>query len=102
MLYCILNAAAGLSWLFDGGSPDERKIGMAEKMSKNFEQEKEIQYEAKKTVKRRVWDYAVITAASFLYAAAVSLFLDPNSLAPGGVTGVSIILNRILGLETEA
>ena len=76
---------------------------MAEKMSENFEQEKEIQYEAKKKAKCRVWDYAVITAASFLYTAAVSLFLDPNSLAPGGgITGVSIILNRILGLETEA
>ncbi|HBA47156.1 MAG TPA: YitT family protein, partial [Lachnospiraceae bacterium] len=30
----------------------------------------------------------------------VSLFLDPNSLAPGGVTGIAIILNRITGLET--
>lgn len=100
MLYCILNAAAGLSWLFDRGGSGERKIGMAGKTSENFEQQKEIQYEAKKTVKRRVWDYTVITAASFLYAAAVSLFLDPNSLAPGGVTGISIILNRVLGLET--
>ena len=31
---------------------------------------------------------------------AVSLFLDPNSLAPGGVTGIAIILNRLTGLET--
>ena len=45
-------------------------------------------------------DYLTITAASAIYAVAVSLFLDPNSLAPGGVTGIAIILNRITGLET--
>lgn len=45
-------------------------------------------------------DYVIITVASFIYAVAVSLFLDPNSLAPGGVTGISIIFNRLTGLET--
>lgn len=64
------------------------------------EQQTEISFERKKTWRRRVCDYLMITAASFIYAVAVSLFLDPNSLAPGGVTGISIILNRITGLET--
>ncbi len=64
------------------------------------EKERELQYLLKKTPVRRLWDYVVITVASFIYAAGVSLFLDPNSLAPGGVTGISIILNRITGLET--
>lgn len=64
------------------------------------EQEKEIQYEEKKTIGRRVEDYLIITVASAIYAVTVSLFLDPNSLAPGGVTGIAIILNRIIGLET--
>lgn len=73
---------------------------MAGKIIRNTEQEKEIQYEARKTLKRRVWDYMVITLASFIYAMAVSFFLDPNSLAPGGVTGIAIIMNRIIGLET--
>lgn len=73
---------------------------MARKALTNSEQEKEIRYEAGKTIKRRIGDYFVITAASFLYAVAVSLFLDPNSLAPGGVTGISIILNRVVGLAT--
>lgn len=54
----------------------------------------------KKTVKQRIKDYVVITFASMVYAVAVSLFLDPNSLAPGGVTGIAIILNRLTGLET--
>lgn len=60
----------------------------------------EIRFEQKKTWKRRILDYLMITMASFLYAVAVSLFLDPNSLAPGGVTGIAIIMNRLSGLET--
>lgn len=64
------------------------------------EQQMEIRFEQKKTWKRRILDYLMITVASFLYAVAVSLFLDPNSLAPGGVTGIAIILNRLSGLET--
>lgn len=73
---------------------------MARQPVGNSEQEKEIRYEARKTVKRRMWDYLIITAASFVYAVAVSLFLDPNSLAPGGITGIAIILNRVVGLAT--
>lgn len=59
-----------------------------------------MKQEAGKTGKRRVLDYMQITLASFLYSVAVSLFLDPNALAPGGVTGIAIILNRLTGLET--
>ena len=44
--------------------------------------------------------YAGIVAASLLYAAAIALFLDPNQLAPGGVSGIAIILNRLCGLPT--
>lgn len=69
-------------------------------MTMTKEQQNEIRYEERKSVKRRVLDYVVITIASFLYSVAVSFFLDPNSLAPGGVTGVAIILNRITGLAT--
>lgn len=54
----------------------------------------------KKSRKRRVADYIIIAAASVLYAMGISLFLDPNNLASGGITGVAIILNRICGLET--
>lgn len=28
------------------------------------------------------------------------MFLDANNLAPGGVTGIAIILNRVIGIET--
>ena len=44
--------------------------------------------------------YIIITAASVVYAVAVSLFIDPNNMAPGGVTGISIVLNRILPVST--
>ncbi len=54
----------------------------------------------KKTVKKRVMDYLLITMSAFVYAVAVSLFLDPNNLAPGGVTGIAIILNRVFNVNT--
>ena len=44
--------------------------------------------------------YLLILVASALYAAGVSLFLDPNNLAPGGITGIAVILNRLLPLST--
>ncbi len=49
---------------------------------------------------QNIRNYLLITAASVVYSAAVSLFLDPNSLAPGGVTGIAIILNRLIPVET--
>lgn len=33
-------------------------------------------------------------------ALAISLFIDPNNLAPGGVTGIAIIISRFLPIET--
>ncbi len=44
--------------------------------------------------------YVIITLAAFVYAVGVSLFTDPNNMAPGGVTGISIILSRILPVGT--
>lgn len=54
----------------------------------------------KKTWLRTVRDLILIAAASAVYAVGISLFLDPNNLAPGGVTGISVILNRLSGIET--
>ncbi len=44
--------------------------------------------------------FTVITLASFVYGAGISLFIDPNNLAPGGISGLSVILNRIVPLGT--
>ena len=51
-------------------------------------------------IKRGIRKYSIITLASVVYAAGVSLFLDPNKLAPGGVMGSSIIVNRLTGVPT--
>ena len=43
---------------------------------------------------------AEIVIGSAIYAVGISLFLDPNKLAPGGITGVAVILNRLIPIET--
>lgn len=43
-----------------------------------------------------ILQYLVISVASVGYAVGISNFQDPNNLAPGGVTGLAIILNRIV------
>ena len=74
--------------------------GMERNMAKKTEKELEIQRLDKKTPLQMLRDYVMITVASFVYAVSVSMFLDPNSLAPGGITGIAIILNRLFGIET--
>lgn len=44
--------------------------------------------------------YLVITVACIIYSAGISLFVDPNHMAPGGFTGLAVILSKILPLET--
>lgn len=66
---------------------------------------KTVQYSAEffsggKKVKKTVIQLLMIIAASAVYAAGISLFLDPNNLAPGGVTGISVILNRLTLVPT--
>ena len=41
----------------------------------------------------------IIIGAAF-YGAGISLFIDPNDFAPGGISGLSIILNRVIPLDT--
>lgn len=53
-----------------------------------------------KEVAKRVKSYVILTAAAVIYAAAISLFLNPNNIAPGGVTGISILVNRFTGIPT--
>ncbi len=53
-----------------------------------------------KEVVKRVKSYVILTVAAAIYAVAISLFLDPNDIAPGGVTGISILLNRFTAIPT--
>lgn len=50
--------------------------------------------------KKQVIQFLGMTFGTVMYGAGVSLFLDPNSLAPGGVVGLSIILNRLIQIDT--
>lgn len=43
--------------------------------------------------------YSVIVLGCIIYSLGVALFLDPNSLASGGVTGIAIILNYVIGVK---
>ncbi|MDE7323633.1 MAG: YitT family protein [Lachnospiraceae bacterium] len=49
---------------------------------------------------KRIKGYVMLTAAAVIYAVAISLFLDPNNIAPGGVTGISILVNRFTTIPT--
>lgn len=44
--------------------------------------------------------YLIITLVSILYGVGTSLFLDPNDLVPGGLTGIAMILNRFIPIGT--
>ncbi|MBQ3231091.1 MAG: YitT family protein [Clostridia bacterium] len=43
-------------------------------------------------------NYGLMTVGSLLYAAGVTLFLGPNDLASGGVSGLSIIISSIIDI----
>ncbi|MDE5596851.1 MAG: YitT family protein [Lachnospiraceae bacterium] len=53
-----------------------------------------------KRMEKVIKKYAVITVTALLNAVAISLFIDPNNLVPGGVTGIAIIISRFLPVET--
>ena len=83
----LLSGMPGGSGLPEEGGPLLRVSGGMWRMKENKgqvskEQEKEIRDEEKKTLRRRLTDYLVITVASVIYAVAVSFFLDPGFPSP--------------------
>ena len=51
-----------------------------------------------KHMNKRVKAYGMMTIAAVIYAVSISLFLDPNNIAPGGITGVAILINRFMDI----
>ena len=49
-----------------------------------------------KSVRNFLIDYAIIILGCFIYAVSVALFSSPNDIAPGGVMGISILINHVL------
>ena len=54
----------------------------------------------KKKIGKKVLGYSLMTLACFCYAVGISLFVEPNNIASGGVTGIAIILNKAIGGST--
>ena len=50
--------------------------------------------------RRTILRYLYITITTIIYGMAISLFLDKNDLVPGGISGLAIILNRLINVET--
>lgn len=51
-------------------------------------------------LKNQIKSMVMIVPASVLYGIGIALFLNPNNLAAGGVTGISIVINRVTDVET--
>lgn len=41
-------------------------------------------------------EYSMITLGCIIYSLGVAVFLDPNKIAPGGVTGIATVINSVL------
>jgi len=53
-----------------------------------------------KKVFSEILRYLLLTLGSMIFAVAITLFLNPLGLAPGGVSGIAIIVNHLTGLPT--
>lgn len=51
-----------------------------------------------KSIIKGIKNYALISVASVIYAVAISVFLNPNDIAPGGITGVAILISRFTNI----
>ena len=54
----------------------------------------------KATAKDILLRYIAIIAGFLIYAAGIAIFLDPNDLAPGGVTGIAIMISYATSIPT--
>ncbi|MEO1166940.1 MAG: YitT family protein, partial [Chloroflexota bacterium] len=48
-------------------------------------------------LQRFLLTYTMLTIGAGIGALAVMIFLAPNDIAPGGVSGIAVISNRVLG-----
>ena len=59
-----------------------------------------VQSKQKQSFSTFLQNFAFMTVGAFIYAFAIAVFLDPNHLAPGGVSGLSIIINSVVDIGT--
>lgn len=53
----------------------------------------------KGTLAHTVYEYGLLLAGSFIIAASFNLFLRPNQVASGGITGISLIVMHLAGIQ---
>ena len=53
-------------------------------------------------MKKQVRDYLILSFASLLVAIGVYFFKFPNNFTYGGISGMSVLLGRIFGLQSTA
>lgn len=51
------------------------------------------------TLSRRLMEYVLLLLGSVIIAVSFNVFLSPNQVASGGVSGISIIVNSMMGIE---
>jgi uncharacterized membrane-anchored protein YitT (DUF2179 family) len=56
---------------------------------------------AKKSVYKVVLEYIGITLGCLLLAIALNFFLVPNTIAPGGISGLAVLINKLSGFTTS-
>ena len=51
-----------------------------------------------KKLRKIIFDLITLTLGSIIFATGVACFLDPNSIAPGGVSGLAIIITKFIDI----
>ena len=51
-----------------------------------------------KKIRKAIFDILIYILGGALYSIGINCFASPNNIAPGGLTGVGVIINHIFGL----
>ncbi len=54
----------------------------------------------KDSITKTAFNWTLMFVACAIYSLGIALFLSPNALAPGGMSGVAIIINKLTGAPT--
>lgn len=60
----------------------------------------EVVFINSKRIKPIIIDVIGYLIGAFIYSSAVTMFISPNEISPGGITGISTALNYLFGLPT--
>ncbi|MCR5636035.1 MAG: YitT family protein [Clostridiales bacterium] len=64
-------------------------------MKKNKRKSKIKKRITRKSVFNFFKEIIILTIGSLLYSISIAIFIDPNNMAPGGVTGIAILVNKL-------